>query len=426
MIIFAEDKSALLIGKASHGHYQIELACGACHTQAFGGAEAMQNACENCHSAELEASHDSHRKKKFTDPRNADRIEILDARYCVSCHTEHQVEQTRSMGLTLPTDYCYHCHKTIGEERESHAGLTYDSCASAGCHNYHDNRALYEEFLLNNADQAWLHEPAKLDPPNAASLSRPATQQSITQAEADAAQEKINPKIMQHWLSSSHALAGINCSGCHAPTKNTWLEKPGLAVCESCHEQEADGFKAGKHGMRLSNKMESHLGAINVEESPLEFKPEAAHRQQGCNACHSAHEFNTQFAASEACLACHNDEHSLAYLNSPHGELWQRELAGEIDAGQGVSCASCHMPRLTEKKRGKKITRVQHNQNDNLRPNEKMIRSVCMSCHGLEFAINALASQELIKNNFSGKPERHIESIDWAKKRNSSDTAKTK
>ena len=55
-----------------------------------------------------------------------------------------------------------------------------------------------------------------------------------------------------------------------------------------------------------------------------------------------------------------------------------------------------------------------HNQNDTLRPNEKMIRATCMSCHGLGFAIDALADPELVTNNFSGQPNRHIESIDWA------------
>ena len=66
-------------------------------------------------------------------------------------------------------------------------------------------------------------------------------------------------------------------------------------------------------------------------------------------------------------------------------------------------------------KGGKVLTN--HNQNDTLRPNEKMIRATCMSCHGLGFAIDALADPALIANNFSGQPMRHVESIDWALKR---------
>jgi len=72
------------------------------------------------------------------------------------------------------------------------------------------------------------------------------------------------------------------------------------------------------------------------------------------------------------------------------------------------------MPRTPIKEQDVERTLVQHNQNDNLRPNEKMIRSVCMSCHGLKFSIDALADTRLLKNNFSGKPAIHIKSVDWA------------
>jgi len=420
-VFAAEDKSDLLIGDASHGHFQIELACSSCHTEAFGGEELIQEACEGCHADELEAAHDSHPKKKFTDPRDAYRLEIIDARYCVSCHTEHQKEQTRAMGVTLPDDYCYHCHQEIGDERESHKDLPYDSCASAGCHNFHDNRALYETFLVENADQAWIKSIAQLEMPNAAYHSRKKEAKPLNKADIDApAAKSENPEIVAHWEASSHADAGVNCSGCHIgneQSEENWVVKPGLEQCQSCHTNEAKGFLAGKHGMRLAPGLEPQLSAIKPSNSPLEFSDASMNKEHGCVACHGAHEFNTQFAAAEACLGCHADEHSLAFSESPHGKLWHAELAGEIEAGQGLSCASCHMPRISKKKGGELITHVQHNQNDNLRPNEKMIRPVCMSCHGLEFAIDALADPELIKNNFSGKPSVHIESADWAKKR---------
>ena len=45
---------------------------------------------------------------------------------------------------------------------------------------------------------------------------------------------------------------------------------------------------------------------------------------------------------------------------------------------------------------------VQHNQNANLRPNEKMIRQVCLTCHSLALSIDALADSELIRRNFCG------------------------
>jgi hypothetical protein len=60
---------------------------------------------------------------------------------------------------------------------------------------------------------------------------------------------------------------------------------------------------------------------------------------------------------------------------------------------------------------------VQHNQNDNLRPNEKMLRPVCLNCHGLGFATNALADSKLVKGNFAGQPGVHIRSLDMVAKR---------
>ena len=57
---------------------------------------------------------------------------------------------------------------------------------------------------------------------------------------------------------------------------------------------------------------------------------------------------------------------------------------------------------------------VAHNQNATLRPNEKMLRPACLNCHGLGYAIDALADKKLINNNFNGLPEKHIQSIDMA------------
>ncbi len=82
--------------------------------------------------------------------------------------------------------------------------------------------------------------------------------------------------------------------------------------------------------------------------------------------------------------------------------------------GTGVSCADWHMP-VIESRRGELFTT--DNQNAYLRPNEKMIRTDCMSCHSLDFAIDALADPELVETNFNRRPARHVDSIDWALKR---------
>jgi len=147
------------------------------------------------------------------------------------------------------------------------------------------------------------------------------------------------------------------------------------------------------------------------------MQPDARDRALGCTSCHGAHAFDTRAAAAESCLGCHADEHSRAFEGSPHERLWQAELAGTGAPGSGVSCATCHLPRKTHRQGETSGVRVEHNQNWNLRPNEKMARSVCMNCHGLPFVLDALADPALIARNFTGQPARHVESVDWAAKR---------
>ncbi|MFL0798728.1 MAG: cytochrome c3 family protein [Cellvibrionaceae bacterium] len=431
-LFLSEDKSELLIGDASHGHYQIEMACTSCHTEAFGGTEILQNACTGCHQEDLDNAHDSHPKKKFTDPREAYRLEILDARYCISCHTEHQDEQTRAMGVTLPDDFCWHCHKDVADTRKSHEDLAFDSCASAGCHNYHDNRALFENFLVANANQPWLNVIAQI--PNATHASLTAKRDVITKVKTPEARQVIedNPEILAHWPDTVHGAANIDCGGCHIGSNTeaeTWIAKPNLAQCQTCHQQEAKGFTEGKHGMRLAGAIAT-VDAAKPELEPmspalnrgaLKFHKNSEHAQQGCNSCHKAHDYDRNFAKVEACLSCHTDDHSVNFKESPHGKLWLagiENIAVEADAQQKeVTCATCHLPKITSKHGGLETTRVDHNQNNNLRPNEKMIRPVCMNCHSLEFSIDALADPNLIENNFNEKPGIHIESMDWALER---------
>ena len=423
----SEDKTDLLIGEATHGHHQIEMACESCHADPLGGPEVLQDACINCHGDELKAARDKHPKKKFTDPRNAPLAEILDARKCVTCHTEHQLEQTGEMGLTIAQDYCVHCHEDVGKNRPSHKDLTFDTCANAGCHNYHDNRALYEDFLVQNAGKPWLSEISELKKANFAHYNaKKPKEEKVNSDFAKTVAEKIttHPDINQHWGLSKHSAANVSCASCHSGEESSteWVEKPAIEVCQTCHASEVEGFTLGKHGMRLSSKLSEKLSPMSPSIARLEFTEQSKHSELTCNSCHNVHELNTQVAATESCLSCHADDHSLGFESSPHGKLWEKELRGQVDEGSGVSCATCHMPRIEgngfiDKEKGIKPIHVEHNQNLTLRPNEKMIRPVCMQCHSLEFSIDALADEALIKNNFNGKPAVHVESIDWATKR---------
>ncbi len=427
MQLLGEDKTVYLPGKTSHGHYQIEMACAACHSDPLGGGEVLQEACMNCHGSELEVADDSHPKSKFTNPRNADRVAKLDARKCVTCHTEHKEEITLAMGVTQPDDVCFKCHQDVAENRPSHEGLEFPTCATAGCHNFHDNRALYEDFLSKHLGEPDVHAMAEVVPLSSVEVyqtisSYPIEQFPIKPLKSNEADQPISvrkdPKIVQDWMDTAHSQSGVNCSACHEQKTEgldepVWVDKPSHKVCSTCHTDQTKGFLSGKHGMRL----EQNLTPMTPGKARLDMKRTAHGDELSCVSCHSSHRFNTKDAAVEACLSCHDDQHSNSYKDSKHFNLWHKEIRGQAAENTGVSCATCHMPRKEVKHDGMKIIIAEHNQNDNLRPNEKMLRSVCMQCHGLGFSIDALADRELVEKNFSEKPDVHIESLDMVKKR---------
>jgi hypothetical protein len=158
------------------------------------------------------------------------------------------------------------------------------------------------------------------------------------------------------------------------------------------------------------------LSPMTPAQARLPMQETAAHEELDCVSCHGAHDFDVTGAAVEGCLKCHADEHSLAYEGSPHHRLWAAEVAGEGEANSGVSCATCHMPRIDfDVSEWMSRTMVDHNQSANLSPNSKMIRSACIHCHGLGFTLDALADETLIQRNFSGQPTVQVRSIDLAR-----------
>ncbi|MCY3828354.1 MAG: cytochrome c3 family protein [Rhodospirillaceae bacterium] len=460
-MVVVGDRRTLLTGKTTDAHHQIEIACETCHAASpFAGAKAAEKAlngtCRNCHEDELEAAGDSHPRKTFRNPRMAVFREKLDARLCTSCHVEHRPEITRASAVTVAMDFCAACHsegeQDVRETRPSHAGLTFDTCA--GCHNYHDNRALYEDFLIEHAGAPWL-APSPIHALAARYLARqPPADKALGRRDAVApAAALADPEVLDRWAGSGHAAAGVNCAACHAADLAAdaapagiaahWIDAPSTGVCRDCHEPQAKTFTEGRHGMRghpriarprdpargletvgLSGAVPEAIAdwladpappaRMTVGEARIAMRSEAdPHRALDCGTCHRPHDVDIARAAVEACASCHDDPHTRAYFGSPHHRLWQAELEGAAPPGTGVTCATCHMPRT--ERNGKFVTN--HNQNDTLRPNEKMIRPVCLHCHGLGFSLNALADAGLIERNFNGSPTVHVESIDWAVQR---------
>ena len=466
-MVVGGDRRPLLVGRTTDAHHQIEMACETCHAAGpFAGAAAAEQAlnetCRNCHDDELNAAGDSHPRSMFRNPRMAAYWAALDARLCTSCHAEHRPEITRTGAVTVAMDFCVACHsegeQDVRLERSSHAGLAFETCATAGCHNYHDNQALYEEFLVEHAG-----EPAlKPEPVHVATARLRARERPVGPALGP--DDAVTPEaafadanVLTLWAGSGHAEAGVNCAACHAEDRPAeagpaevaarWIEASSTGACKSCHEPQARSFARGRHGMRehpgiapprnpatglkrigLSRAAPAIVAdwladpvppaRMTVGEARLPMRADAdAHGALDCGACHEPHDVDTARAAVEACVSCHDDSHTRAYLESPHHRLWQAELSGEAPPGAGVSCATCHMPPAGRRD----IIATNHNQNDTLRPNEKMIRSVCLDCHGLELSLDALADTALIERNFSGAPAVHVESVEWAVQRSTAD-----
>lgn len=400
----SDDRRMFLPGETTDGHYQIEQQCEVCHTPMMG---VRQEACEQCHAEELALADDSHPASKFSDPRTAHLLERIDATRCTTCHVEHRPQLTGAMGLTMPADYCVHCHSDIEEERPSHAGAGFASCQSVGCHSFHDNRSLHEDFLEQHVEEAPVLASAAVTPwreQRRAEWTKPA----LTRADQDAPPDVfVEPAVLLQWESSHHAAAQVNCSGCHTDAQDQFQTAISADSCASCHEEQTAGFRASRHGMRVAQQRP----AMRPEFARQPMKDGAHGRAMDCTACHGAHDFRPEQAAVDACLQCHDDGHSKGYLESPHYQLWLAELSGDAAAGSGVSCATCHMPlAVSEDGTG---GHTQHNQNDNLRPRSKMLRSVCMHCHGADFGLDALADAELVQRNFDSAPQQHIATLDW-------------
>ena len=416
-----------LPGETTHGHYQIEVKCGVCHEP---GGEVREESCLECHAKDLKLARDTHPQSKFRDPQKIPLLEKIDATKCVTCHREHVPEQTLTHGLTVPADYCINCHQDVAEDRPSHRDFEFNSCSTVGCHNYHDNTALYENFLVKHAEQPSLLDDPRTPLRESQGIDRKITaeQQPLTRSEMDAPTKFTSDEsIVQDWESTAHAKAGVNCTACHTEPveddqkreggtstveRGAWTNAVGMSVCQKCHKDETTGFTSGLHGMRSL----AELTPMSPSVARLPMNHESLHRSLSCNSCHAGHEFDTTLAAVEACLNCHDDEHSREYTGSKHYQLWLAEILGKAPAGSGVSCATCHMPRVEGESAGfsSDAIRVVHNQSWNLAPVEKMVRSVCMNCHGLNFSLNALADPGLKDTCYEGSPNRQLKTIDMA------------
>jgi hypothetical protein len=399
-LVLARHRTLFLPGQTSYGHRLIQESCFSCHTPWSG---VRQQSCLDCHGQALKAVNDTHAAPRFDNPVNASELQRLNVMLCTTCHREHRPAITDASSTTIAKDFCVVCHQDVLSERPSHRGFDAAGCSATGCHHYHDNRALYADLLRRRKDEPDLFPPPRVVPPRAPLA---AAQAALNEGDADApAPARESGGVANEWAGSEHARAGVNCRACHDPKSTAgapgrWEDRPGYRPCGGCHTVEAAAFSTGRHGMRDA----VGLTPLTPSMATLPMRPDAAHRAVTCGACHAAHALDVRSAAVEACESCHADEHTRAYRASAHFALWAAERRGTGLPGSGVSCATCHMPRVVGEEGGRRSIHADHDQSRNLRPSEAMALGVCGSCHGLPFSLAALADAAVIRRNFNGKP----------------------
>jgi len=389
------DRKAFLPGTTSDGHHVFEESCRSCHDPFRGVAAAR---CASCHPPDR--GPDTHTAALFDDPRWAATLARLDARECVSCHAEHR---RADGGVTVDPGFCFPCHDDVPAKRASHASFAPTSCGRAGCHNYHDNSALNVAFLTRHAA-----EPDRLAAPVTLERTMPSPQPAPDVRFPPG--EPHDPELVARWRASAHAGAGVGCPECHDPQQRGFRRTPSDEPCARCHTYEDRTFRSGKHGVRRA----ADLSDLTPRAARLPMR-EAAPSHLRCSTCHDAHSVDTRRAAVEACLSCHDDAHSRAYLESPHGRAWRNGPATARPAADAVTCATCHLPRIETQDEGKRRVAVDHRNTLTLRPPDRMAKRVCMGCHGLPLALASLLDERLVETNFKGRPARTAEAVDMAR-----------
>lgn len=230
-------------------------------------------------------------------------------------------------------------------------------------------------------------------------------------------------EINQQWQDSAHALAEVNCSSCHLEEKTQkFVAQPTLESCRSCHEEHVETFLLGKHGIRTLEG----LSPLTPKMAELPMKESAKNTEMNCNTCHNVHTVNTHMAAVDSCLSCHNDTHSLNYKNSQHAQLFAAEGNLPRPSPKSVTCSACHLPR--QQQNGTVF--VNHNNTYTLLPRDRMVKEVCINCHGVEYAYESIFDDALVENNFAAAPTQDMETFEMIraleKERSGSNKTQTK
>ncbi|WP_100612731.1 cytochrome c3 family protein [Confluentibacter lentus] len=103
----------------------------------FGTQDVTLNNCLGCH----DRPNDRHPNYRFSEPRFKEAVKKIDARTCITCHSEHHSERVTVASI----DYCMNCHQKLEVENDpldiDHKTLIANeewfTCIQ--CHDFHGN-----------------------------------------------------------------------------------------------------------------------------------------------------------------------------------------------------------------------------------------------------------------------------------------------
>jgi len=200
-------------------------------------------------------------------------------------------------------------------------------------------------------------------------LSSPARAQECVECH-----KKITPHIVTDWQLSTHSKNEVECFTCHGDEHKTnddffKVELPTAETCNTCHEEQVEQFKAGKHSVAwaamkalptahrqptaLMEGMKGcggcHKLGLKTEEEIGDLKKEGAgFGLASCDVCHTRHTFSVKEARQpQACQTCHMGfDHPQweMYSSSKHGVRYLMKQNNLLPEGTAApTCQTCHM-----------------------------------------------------------------------------------
>ncbi len=185
---------------------------------------------------------------------------------------------------------------------------------------------------------------------------------------------KISPGVVNDWKISKHFNEEVDCAACHGEDHITMddfanTEIPTAETCASCHEDQVEQYKKGKHSLAWAamkamptthfKPMElidggkgcggCHKIGLKGEDEIKQLKSDGhTFGYASCDACHTRHIFSLEEARQpQACQTCHMGfDHPQweMYSSSKHGVRYLLKQNGILpEESSAPTCQTCHM-----------------------------------------------------------------------------------